>query len=350
MTSGRDGLGARGVAVVLTALEVEYTVVREHLSDPLEEHVERGTLYQRGTFLGPCGAWTVALAQTGAGNTTAGVALERAITAFSPRVVLFVGVAGARKDDVALGDVVAANAIYDYESGKDTDGDYLPRIKTHSPSHFLVQRAQAVARDRKWQQRIQPARPDPPPEAVIGPVAAGAKVVAHRRSRTAQHLDRYCEDAVAVEMEGYGFLHGAYVNAGVDALVIRGISDRLTDKTLTTDRHWQPRAAAHAAAFAFELLDTINTPARAVERDLLVGEPERRIAAVRELGSGHYVDAVPLLVRGFNATEDPDVSSRIIWALGGLGTATARAALRTLRPRNPFEQLLIQDALAAWQE
>lgn len=320
MTSGRDGLGTRRVAVVLTALEVEYTAVREHLSDPLDEHEVRGTLYQRGTFLGPRGAWTVALAQTGAGNTTAGVALERAITAFSPRVVLFVGVAGARKDDVAFGDVVAANAIYDYESGKDTDGDYLPRIKTHSPSHLLVQRAQAVARDRKWQRRIQPACPDPPPGAVVGPVAAGAKVVAGRRSRTAQHLDRYCEDAVAVEMEGYGFLHGAYVNADVDALVIRGISDRLTGKTPTTDRHRQRRAAAHAAAFAFELLDTIN------------------------------VDPVPLLVREFDATEDPDVSCRIIWALGGLGTAAARDALRNLRTRYEIERLTIQDALAAWRE
>jgi hypothetical protein len=87
-----------------------------------------------------------------------------------------------------------------------------------------------------------------------------------------------------------------------------------------------------------------------VERDLLFGETEQRIAAVRELGSGRDVDAVPLLVRGFDATEDPDVSCRIIWALGELGTAAARDALRTLRPRYKFEQLAIQDALAAWRE
>jgi len=333
--------------VILTALEVEYTAVREHLTGPLYKLEEHNTLYERGAFHNSCCAWTVVLAQTGAGNTTAGVALVRAIAEFDPQVALFVGVAGARKD-LDLGDVVAADAIYDFESGRDTDGDYRPRIKTLPPSYRLVQYAQDVAREGKWQQRIQPACPHPPPRAVVKPVAAGATVVAHERSQTAQHLDRHCEDAVAIEMEGYGFLHGAYVNAHVDALVIRGISDQLTDKTPTADRHWQPPAAAHAAAFAFELLDDLA--ARALEKALLSGKTDQQIAAVRELGRSRHPNAVPLLVKGFYGTVDFEVSCRIIWALGGLGIDAAKDALLALNPRYDIEQLTIGDALKGWPE
>ncbi|GAA1034331.1 MULTISPECIES: tetratricopeptide repeat protein [Amycolatopsis] len=60
-------------------------------------------------------------------------------------------------------------------------------------------------------------------------------------------------------MEGYGFLHGAYANDAVDALVVRGISDLLSGKTETADQEWQPAASQHAAAFAFELLARTTT-------------------------------------------------------------------------------------------
>src|SRR5689334_8221733 len=105
----------RGTAVILTALGLEYAAVKAHLSKRVKEQEERGTIYEVGTFSGRKSTWTVAIAETGAGNTTAGVQLERAVQVFSPHVILFVGVAGGRKD-VNLGDVVAADAVYDYEA------------------------------------------------------------------------------------------------------------------------------------------------------------------------------------------------------------------------------------------
>jgi nucleoside phosphorylase len=181
--------------------------------------------------------------------------LERAAATFAPEVAMFVGIAGGRKD-VRRGDVVAADAVYDYESGKDSDNLYLPRIKTAAPSFALVQRAQAVVRHTRWQERIMPAPPTSRPSAFVKPIAAGGKVVAHDRSSTAQFLAAYCGDALAVDMESYGFLRGAYVNDGVATLVVRGISDLLSDKTAANDGQWQLPAARNAAAFAFEVLDT----------------------------------------------------------------------------------------------
>ncbi len=240
-------------AVILTALDVEYDAVREQLSGPWRELEERGTLYEIGVFAAGDNVWSVALAQAGTGGPTAAVQVDRAVRRLSPEVVLLVGIAGGRRA-VSLGDVVVADAIYDYESAKAREHDALPRIKTHSPSFRLLQRARMVARQDRWQQRIRPTCPDPPPTAVISPLAAGGKLIAHGGSAAARLLDRYCGDAVAVEMEGHGFLQGAYVNSGVDALVIRGVATLIARAERPPEAAWRVGAARHAAAFALELL------------------------------------------------------------------------------------------------
>lgn len=242
---------------MITALEVESRAVAEHLRPGRRLHEARGTVYEIGVFAGAHGSWQVPLAEVGAGNTSAGIELDRAVAVFSPDVVLFVGIAGGVKD-VSIGDVVAADAVYDYESGKETEAGLLSRIKTRTPSHRLVQHARAVSRAGLWQDGVLPQPPAAPrPRALVKPIAAGSKVVGHDRSQTAELLRVHCGDAVAVETEGFGFLHGAYVNAGLDALVIRGISDRLNDKGAENDEVEQPLAARHAAAFAFALLDSL---------------------------------------------------------------------------------------------
>jgi nucleoside phosphorylase len=244
-------------AVVFTALGVEYEAIRYYLGDPVGEHEERGTLYEIGTLPGARGSWRVALAQTGPGSTTAALALERAVPVFAPEVALFLGVAGGRKD-VARGDVVVAETIYDYEQGKSTQAGYEPRIRTHRPAHRLLQRAQLVAREDRWQRRIPPGGPGGRPAAFVKPIVTGGKVIAHGQSQIARLLDRYASDALAVETEGHGFLAGAYLNREVEALVIRGISDLLAGKDRASDEYWQPVASRHAAAFAVELLDGLG--------------------------------------------------------------------------------------------
>ncbi|WP_019609813.1 MULTISPECIES: hypothetical protein [Nocardiopsis] len=92
-------------------------------------------------------------------------------------------------------------------------------------------------------------------------MAAGNKVVASGDALTAERLRLRCRDAVAVEMEGYGFLRSAYLAPGTHSLVVRGISDLLSGKTADADDFWQPVAAAHAAAFACEFLDLFGSEA-----------------------------------------------------------------------------------------
>ncbi|MEV6482809.1 hypothetical protein [Streptomyces sp. NPDC051576] len=62
-------------------------------------------------------------------------------------------------------------------------------------------------------------------------------------------------DVAAVDMESLGLYEAAHKD-GLPALAVRGISDCVENKTPDADREWQPRAAHHAAAFAFALLRT----------------------------------------------------------------------------------------------
>ncbi|MBP8535776.1 hypothetical protein GWI24_22235, partial [Streptomyces sp. MK37H] len=292
---GAEGNGgtARADVVVLTALEVEYRAVCAHLKDPRPVQAERGALFELGVFREGSEERTVAIHMTGPGNPGAAASVERAAALFAPRAVLFVGVAGGVKD-VALGDVVAADAVYDYETGKDTETGFLPRQKTYQSAYGLVQLARLVAAGDAWQRRIRPGGDAPRPRAHVKPLAAGGRVVAHHRSDVGLRLAASAGDALAVDMEGFGFLAGAYVNQQLDALVIRGISDLLGDKGETHDERWQPVASRHAAAFAFELIGRIPAadpvaprPLAAGTRSLAAGPPEiahRRRLTIRDLG------------------------------------------------------------------
>ncbi|WPB89093.1 phosphorylase family protein [Streptomyces malaysiensis] len=262
MGAGGNGGAVRADVVVLTALEVEYRAVRAHLEDPRPVHAERGALFELGVFRDGSAERTVAIHMTGPGNPGAAASVERAAALFAPRALLFVGVAGGVKD-VALGDVVAADAVYDYETGKDTESGFLPRQKTHQSAYGLVQLARLVTVGDEWQRRIRPGDDAPRPRAHVKPLAAGSRVVAHHRSDVGLRLTAGAGDALAVDMEGFGFLAGAYLNQQLDALVIRGISDLLGDKGEAHDERWQPVASRHAAAFAFELIGRMPVAADA---------------------------------------------------------------------------------------
>ena len=64
-------------------------------------------------------------------------------------------------------------------------------------------------------------------------------------------------------MEGRGFLEAVHVNS-VLGTVIRGISDRLSGKSVADKAGWQRKAADAASAVAFEMLATLTPNTQAV--------------------------------------------------------------------------------------
>jgi nucleoside phosphorylase len=247
-------------AFILTAISLEYQAVMAHLTNVEELSTERGAIYEQGGFVAGKHRWQVVVHEAGAGNVQAAGAAERAIGYLQPDVVLFVGIAGGVKD-VKIGDVVASTKVYNYDTGKEGKTTKM-RPELFRATYAMEQRAKAVARQGQWRQRLLKSIL-PEPQAFVGPIASGERVIASTHSRTYALLRKSFNDALAVEMEGYGFLYSAFTNRQVEALVVRGISDLLDQKSedalgrkIEDEEEHQQRAAECASAFAFEVLST----------------------------------------------------------------------------------------------
>src|SRR3972149_3542817 len=200
-------------AVIVTALRVEYDAVRAHLTDLSEDEHPEGDVYERGLFHAAESLWEVGIVEMGMGNPNAAQKTERALAHFKPEVVIFVGVAGGIKD-VTIGDVVVATKVYGYHAGKAAD-EFKTRPEIGLPNHRILERARAESRKSDWLKRLT-VIPDPAPCVFLGAIAAGEQVVTSTQSESYKLIRNAYNDALAVEMESYGFLKAAQAHSGLE--------------------------------------------------------------------------------------------------------------------------------------
>lgn len=225
-------------AVILTALSLEYDAVRAHLTGVQERAHPGGTLAETGRL--PGSAWRIALVEIGEGARNAAALTQHVIDWLDPAAVVLVGVAGSLREEIAIGDVVVATKVYAIHGAKETEDGTRVRPEAWFPSHRLTQAARSALRGRTG--------------VHFKPVAVGDIVIAHSGSPTTAHIARHFNDAVAIETEGSGVLHAARLG-NLDALVVRGISDRADSrKTLADASGTQPDAARNAAEAAVAIL------------------------------------------------------------------------------------------------
>ncbi|HET6842325.1 MAG TPA: 5'-methylthioadenosine/S-adenosylhomocysteine nucleosidase [Candidatus Angelobacter sp.] len=240
---------------MLTALPLEFDAVRQHLDNCSPVRHCSGTLYDEGTFAVGKINIPILLCQTGAGNTNAAIETERAVSFFHPTHVFFVGVAGGLKD-VNIGDVIAATKVYSYESGK-AENDFRTRPELGHSSYEMIQHARRISRDGSWVNRIA-GLGQSGVKSFVGAIAAGEKVVVSMNSPAHKLIKSSYGDSLAVEMEGYGTLAAVHASKALESLVVRGISDLIEGKAEADETGSQERAAANAAAFAFEVASSIH--------------------------------------------------------------------------------------------
>jgi nucleoside phosphorylase len=250
--------------VILCAILAEFAAIRAQMLSTGREvdrrTIEPGDTYLTTTLAGEHVNWEILAAVSDQSNPASAASIVNGINAFKPWIAVFIGVAGGIPGKIKLGDVVAATTVIDYERGKETVAGYEPR-EVHTQSAFpLTQLAGYVAVTDVWRRRITPAEDASTAQVKVEPIAAGDKVVAAWDSPTAELIRRTAPRAVAVEMEGAGFLGAVHRYRGVDGIVVRGISDMLDNKAGADGEGWQPRAAARACAFAFEMLASYQPP------------------------------------------------------------------------------------------
>ncbi|NES21840.1 MAG: GAF domain-containing protein [Symploca sp. SIO3E6] len=253
--------------VIVTALKEEYEAVTSH--HKLREQKKRSRkdkdyyiFRDYSIFSLDCShqSWEVIVLQNVRGNVKAAIETYMALETFRPSVALFLGVAGGFEDKrINIGDVVVANKIYWYESGKE--------YKKSSENVELTSRITGIAIKIKAEQLTQKYELE---NFSIHPkpIASGEKVLTNSNSEICQFIKQYLHDSVAVETEGYGFLKAAKAyseaNHRIEALVIRGISDLIDNKERTPqesqddERERQKKATYNAATLAFEVLNELE--------------------------------------------------------------------------------------------
>jgi nucleoside phosphorylase len=238
--------------LVMTALRTEMEAVTAHVSNS-QPQMFGPVLCEVGEFEASNGLrWSVAAAEIGPGAVDTAAAVVATAIKFKPDLLMFVGIAGALKDDVAIGDVVVASSVCWTERAKASTVGLLARAQAVNLSYTLSQWARRVAREGKWVNRITGSQ-SKARTAVVGQIASGEKVIADVEYR--REIKLKFSDAIAIETEGYGLARAAEFCTDAEVSVIRGISDAADSGKNDSD---QGLAADVAAAFAFELLDAYS--------------------------------------------------------------------------------------------
>jgi len=323
-------------AVIVTAIPVEFDAV---LSSPslsnLKKDKQPGSIYRQGKFLGT--SWEVLIVRSGKGNIAAASATVNALKYFKPDVAFFVGVAGGIKD-ASLGDVVIADEVLYYEFVKVGSKEKVQaRPSGYRPDSDLVPIAYDEAITKEWLKRLENSNPVDAPKAFVGMIASGEKLVASRRSALYKFLKNYYNQAMAVEMEGYGFLQACYLNK-VPGLVIRGISDLLSGKNKADAGGSQETAAKNATAFTFQVLAELSGDGSCLDEnclDKVINVPQLPSSFVSREQDFKKVEKA--LLSNKNITISITGQKVGFWGMGGIGkTVLAAAIARNKEVRKHF--------------
>ncbi|MGE6732698.1 hypothetical protein [Streptomyces sp. NPDC059900] len=349
--------------VVLTALQVEYEAVRRHMADVHEVELPQGTLLDVRRIPGL--NWDVVLAETGPTNTRAALVTQPTIEYFDAEMVLFVGVAGALKNDIHLGDVVVARRVYGYQSGRESTDGFAARPDAWEPAYTMDQLVRSARRNDPWAFLPPSHRPATLPRVHFEPIASGDVLLAFQDSETARRIRLHYNDAVAIDMESHGVTHAARMNRAVRALSIRGISDFADSGKATCDAAGsQETAARHAAAFALRVLRDLRPAGRPAHgrsqgpTAVVVSGPDR-ISGPAAWGSQPVVKVEAeeyLLYEGpgdlLHESRDGDVLRRqaVARVVSGGNTRDAYAWLRQVEWTQPLPGPSHFDPLAALEQ
>lgn len=251
----------KNLILVLTALQIEMDAVISHLIDiELENHQEVGTDYYHGLYSFSAGNIDVIVGRTNQTNINAAIETERALQHYKPSHAFYVGVAGGLKD-VNVGDVIIGSEVIGYERGKAESGVFKARPQFGASSYDLERVANSYSISSSWN-AIATSLIDKkfaPEIAVLsGTIASGEKVDASYKSDLHKHIKMIASNALAIEMEGLGFLTVCRSRPSVKSLLLRGISDLVNDKGEMDGKGSQFYASQNVAAFLFGLIEILD--------------------------------------------------------------------------------------------
>ena len=194
--------------VIQTALALEQQAVTNKLKNVVDyKHPVSKTIYKVGNYFSKGNKLQVIVGRTNQTNVNAAIETERVIQHFKPTYLFFLGVAGGLKD-VGIGDIVVGTDVVGYERGK-TKEEFLLRPQFGFASYELEQKAVSFINSEEWQLQsstLLNKKFNNKILALSGTIASGEKVIGSIKAPLYLFLKKKCSHALAVEMEGLGFL------------------------------------------------------------------------------------------------------------------------------------------------
>ncbi len=256
--------------IIQTALTLEQQAVLNKLTDVNDYiHPISKTIYKVGTYFSKGNGLQIVVGRTEQTNINAAIETERIIQHFNPTFIFFLGVAGGLKD-VKVGDIVIGSDVYGYERGK-SKKEFKSRPQFGFSSYELEKQAINFSISDDWEKQSASFINHTfqyQIKAFAGTIASGEKVVGSIDSVLYNFLKTNCSHALAVEMEGLGFLEACRPYPLIKSLIIRGISDLVDGKEYEDERGSQPYASKNAAEFLFGLIDFIGIRQEIVEQTI----------------------------------------------------------------------------------
>lgn len=267
----------RNRALIVSALPVEAKAILSFFDEVHVKSTPKGVSYMTGNrkiFSAKLGEkieenWVFFIATpTGAGNLEVTRALHQMIPECNPHIVALIGCAGGFPDKIEQYDVVVAPRV-DYIARAKVSRKTQLRPQQEVCSSVFVDHCKNVQLLDLWHQYLHPDITNAPINVQFEPIVSGETVLANSRSAYFRLAQIASPKAVAIEMEGYGFL-SACREYKVEAAVVQGISDTLDDKDHPADNEGasnlgldkaQYKATRHAAALFFATLDFVDSKA-----------------------------------------------------------------------------------------
>lgn len=277
---------------IFCAVPVEHAIIRRFCRT-LAWNAALG--FERGTITAGETEWDVSVYCTGQTNSAAAAATATVLSIFRPALAIFVGMAGGfAEKDIRHLDLVVASAVHLYQSGAAHEERLRSRPRSRNSDQTLLDLVGVVAQDHTLG-----------PEAIhLGDIVSGDQLLKSLASDTYQLIRQHYDQALAVDMEGYGFLEAAS-RLRVPSLLVRGISDLLEDKRPGTDASRQPAATDRAMRLAVKILEHYEPRPTTAEAD--AAQPQPAVPSARTIDTEEVQLAAMLLPNagGVEAFNEP---------------------------------------------
>jgi nucleoside phosphorylase len=196
----------------------------------------------------------IVVVEVGKGNYSSTSQSRMLIVKLHPQYIILTGIIAGINDKCKLGDILVSEQIVAYEPGK-ISLDGLKRRPDSIKVNFDIIQKVKNARDTDWFSSILEDRPgnnQGKSNVYLGEILSGEKVVNNPDFK--QELKTIFNQAIGVEMEGYGTALSAYfADANIKFVLIKGVCDYADKK----NDEWHKYAADAASAFTVKLIEKI---------------------------------------------------------------------------------------------